>query len=61
MKFFFLAGNISHRIERFNFGPRIYGLVTPLAGVEQISETGYIPANCYMLLFAFNVPFLQCG
>ncbi|VDN07157.1 unnamed protein product [Thelazia callipaeda] len=36
----FLAGNVSHRIERFNFGPRIHGLVTPLAGVEQISETG---------------------
>ncbi|VDK75630.1 unnamed protein product [Litomosoides sigmodontis] len=33
-------GNVSHRIERFNFGPRIYGLVTPLAGMEQISETG---------------------
>uniref|UniRef100_A0A0R3RR88 Peptidase_M1 domain-containing protein n=1 Tax=Elaeophora elaphi TaxID=1147741 RepID=A0A0R3RR88_9BILA len=33
-------GNVSHRIERFNFGPRIYGLVTPLAGIEQISETG---------------------
>ncbi|MCP9265638.1 hypothetical protein DINM_020979 [Dirofilaria immitis] len=35
-------GNVSHRIERFNFGPRIYGLVTPLAGVEQISETAII-------------------
>uniref|UniRef100_A0A915PIS7 Endoplasmic reticulum vesicle transporter C-terminal domain-containing protein n=1 Tax=Setaria digitata TaxID=48799 RepID=A0A915PIS7_9BILA len=33
-------GNVSHRIERFSFGPRIYGLVTPLAGIEQISETG---------------------
>uniref|UniRef100_A0A183DVN8 COPIIcoated_ERV domain-containing protein n=1 Tax=Gongylonema pulchrum TaxID=637853 RepID=A0A183DVN8_9BILA len=33
-------GNISHRIERFNFGSRIYGLVTPLAGTEQISENG---------------------
>ncbi|KAK6110687.1 Endoplasmic reticulum vesicle transporter family protein [Brugia pahangi] len=33
-------GNLSHRIERFNFGPTIYGLVTPLAGIEQISETG---------------------
>ena len=33
-------GNISHRIEKFNFGPRIPGLVTPLAGAEHISESG---------------------
>ncbi|VDO21150.1 unnamed protein product [Haemonchus placei] len=35
-----LSGNISHRIERFNFGPRISGLVAPLAGAEQISKSG---------------------
>lgn len=33
-------GNISHRIEKFTFGPRISGLVAPLAGAEQISLTG---------------------
>lgn len=33
-------GNISHRIEKFNFGPRIPGLVTPLAGAEHISQSG---------------------
>ncbi|CAI2358218.1 unnamed protein product [Caenorhabditis sp. 36 PRJEB53466] len=33
-------GNISHRIEKFNFGPRIPGLVTPLAGAEHISYSG---------------------
>lgn len=32
--------NISHRIEQFNFGPRVTGLVSPLAGAEQISESG---------------------
>lgn len=32
--------NTSHRIERLNFGPRISGLVTPLAGTEQFSESG---------------------
>ncbi|KAL3101863.1 hypothetical protein niasHS_003272 [Heterodera schachtii] len=30
-------GNISHRIERFHFGPHIWGLVTPLAGNEQFA------------------------
>ncbi|CAJ0609161.1 unnamed protein product [Cylicocyclus nassatus] len=34
------SGNISHRIEKFNFGRRIRGLVAPLAGAEQISESG---------------------
>uniref|UniRef100_A0A8R1DS39 Endoplasmic reticulum vesicle transporter C-terminal domain-containing protein n=1 Tax=Caenorhabditis japonica TaxID=281687 RepID=A0A8R1DS39_CAEJA len=34
------SGNISHRIEKFNFGPRIPGLVTPLAGAEHISASG---------------------
>ncbi|VDD95058.1 unnamed protein product [Enterobius vermicularis] len=33
-------GNISHRIEKLHFGPRIPGLVTPLAGTEQISKSG---------------------
>lgn len=32
-----LDGNISHRIERFHFGPHIWGLVTPLAGNEQFA------------------------
>uniref|UniRef100_A0A915EA13 Endoplasmic reticulum vesicle transporter C-terminal domain-containing protein n=1 Tax=Ditylenchus dipsaci TaxID=166011 RepID=A0A915EA13_9BILA len=31
-------GNISHRIERFHFGPHVWGLVSPLAGHEQISD-----------------------
>ena len=35
-------GNISHRIEKFNFGPRIRGLVVPLAGAEQISQNGQL-------------------
>ncbi|MFH4980518.1 hypothetical protein AB6A40_007227 [Gnathostoma spinigerum] len=35
-----VGGNTSHRIERLNFGPRIPGLVTPLAGTEQISASG---------------------
>uniref|UniRef100_A0A915A732 Endoplasmic reticulum vesicle transporter N-terminal domain-containing protein n=1 Tax=Parascaris univalens TaxID=6257 RepID=A0A915A732_PARUN len=34
------AGNISHRIARLHFGPWIGGLLTPLAGTEQISESG---------------------
>ncbi|KIH57464.1 hypothetical protein ANCDUO_12346 [Ancylostoma duodenale] len=34
------SGNISHRIEKFNFGRRVRGLVAPLAGAEQISESG---------------------
>ncbi|WKY16115.1 hypothetical protein Q1695_001081 [Nippostrongylus brasiliensis] len=34
------SGNISHRIEKFNFGPRVRGLVAPLAGAEQISMSG---------------------
>ncbi|KHJ94297.1 hypothetical protein OESDEN_05779 [Oesophagostomum dentatum] len=34
------SGNISHRIEKFNFGRRVRGLVAPLAGAEQISEGG---------------------
>lgn len=38
--FKFIEGNISHRIEKFNFGPRISGLVAPLSGAEQISESG---------------------
>ncbi|GMT06535.1 hypothetical protein PENTCL1PPCAC_28709 [Pristionchus entomophagus] len=33
--------NVSHRIEQFNFGPRVTGLVSPLAGAEQISESGH--------------------
>ncbi|GMT35544.1 hypothetical protein PFISCL1PPCAC_26841, partial [Pristionchus fissidentatus] len=33
--------NISHRIEQINFGPRVTGLVSPLAGAEQISESGH--------------------
>lgn len=31
-------GNISHRIERFHFGPHIWGLVSPLAGNEQFAN-----------------------
>ncbi|KAI1729806.1 mitochondrial carrier protein [Ditylenchus destructor] len=31
--------NISHRIERFHFGPHVWGLVTPLAGAEQITNS----------------------
>jgi hypothetical protein len=31
-------GNISHRIERFHFGPHVWGLVSPLSGNEQFVE-----------------------
>ncbi|CAK5079252.1 unnamed protein product [Meloidogyne enterolobii] len=31
-------GNISHRIEKFHFGPHIWGLVSPLAGNEQYAS-----------------------
>ena len=34
------TSNTSHRIERFNFGQHIWGLVTPLSGSEQISIEG---------------------
>lgn len=34
------TSNTSHRIERFNFGQHIRGLVTPLAGSEQMSTSG---------------------
>lgn len=40
--FFILEGNTSHRIERLNFGPRIFGAITPLAGTEQISLSGFL-------------------
>lgn len=32
--------NFSHRIERFHFGPHVWGLVTPLAGTEKMSSSG---------------------
>lgn len=32
--------NFSHRIERFNFGPHVWGLVTPLAGVTEVAPEG---------------------
>jgi len=35
-----INSNISHRIERFNFGTHIWGLVSPLAGNEQITKKG---------------------
>uniref|UniRef100_A0A0N5BZW8 COPIIcoated_ERV domain-containing protein n=1 Tax=Strongyloides papillosus TaxID=174720 RepID=A0A0N5BZW8_STREA len=33
-------GNSSHRIESFYFGDKNFGIVTPLAGVEEISISG---------------------
>ncbi|KAJ1364239.1 hypothetical protein KIN20_024287 [Parelaphostrongylus tenuis] len=69
------TGNISHRIEKFNFGPRVRGLVTPLAGAEQISQTGQdiyryfikvVPTKIYYGLFGrftltyqYSVTFLK--
>ncbi|KAI6177058.1 Protein of unknown function DUF1692 domain containing protein [Aphelenchoides bicaudatus] len=32
--------NFSHRIERFNFGHNVRGLISPLSGTEKISEKG---------------------
>ncbi|CAO4387089.1 unnamed protein product [Caenorhabditis nigoni] len=66
-------GNISHRIEKFNFGPRIPGLVTPLAGAEHISESGQdiyryfikiVPTKIYgyftyTLAYQYSVTFLK--
>uniref|UniRef100_A0A0K0E5F7 COPIIcoated_ERV domain-containing protein n=1 Tax=Strongyloides stercoralis TaxID=6248 RepID=A0A0K0E5F7_STRER len=34
------SGNSSHRIESFYFGDKNFGVVTPLAGVEEISLSG---------------------
>lgn len=69
------SGNISHRIEKFNFGPRVRGLVAPLAGAEQISESGQdiyryfikvVPTKIYHGLFGrftmayqYSVTFLK--
>uniref|UniRef100_A0A1I7T1S3 COPIIcoated_ERV domain-containing protein n=1 Tax=Caenorhabditis tropicalis TaxID=1561998 RepID=A0A1I7T1S3_9PELO len=67
------AGNISHRIEKFNFGPRIPGLVTPLAGAEHISESGQdiyryfikiVPTKIYgyftyTMAYQYSVTFLK--
>ncbi|CAB3399402.1 unnamed protein product [Caenorhabditis bovis] len=66
-------GNISHRIEKFNFGPRIPGLVTPLAGAEHISESGQdiyryfikvVPTKIhgffsYTMAYQYSVTFLK--
>ncbi|KJH42347.1 hypothetical protein DICVIV_11658 [Dictyocaulus viviparus] len=70
------SGNISHRIEKFNFGPRVRGLVSPLAGAEQISQSGHdiyryfikvVPTKIYYGLFGrftmayqYSVTFLAC-
>ncbi|PIO77262.1 hypothetical protein TELCIR_00628 [Teladorsagia circumcincta] len=69
------AGNISHRIEKFNFGPRVRGLVAPLAGAEQISMSGQdvyryfikvVPTKIYQGIFGrytmayqYSVTFLK--
>ncbi|CAJ0957957.1 unnamed protein product, partial [Mesorhabditis belari] len=69
------AGNVSHRIERFTFGRRINGLVAPLSGGEQISESGkdvyryfikVVPTRIYNGLFGgytmayqYSVTFLK--
>ncbi|VDM54906.1 unnamed protein product [Angiostrongylus costaricensis] len=69
------SGNISHRVEKFNFGPRVRGLVTPLAGAEQISQSGQdiyryfikvVPTKIYHGLFGrftmtyqYSVTFLK--
>ncbi|EPB80592.1 hypothetical protein ANCCEY_00306 [Ancylostoma ceylanicum] len=69
------AGNISHRIEKFNFGRRVRGLVAPLAGAEQISESGQdiyryfikiVPTKIYQGIFGrftmayqYSVTFLK--
>lgn len=69
------SGNISHRFEKFNFGPRVRGLVTPLAGAEQISQSGQdiyryfikvVPTKIYHGLFGrftmtyqYSVTFLK--
>jgi hypothetical protein len=34
------GSNLSHRIERFNFGQHIWGLIQPLSGTEKISQKG---------------------
>ncbi|CAJ0576757.1 unnamed protein product, partial [Mesorhabditis spiculigera] len=68
-------GNVSHRIERFVFGRRINGLVSPLSGGEQISESGkdlyryfikIVPTKIYNGLFGgftmayqYSVTFLK--
>ncbi|EYB96609.1 hypothetical protein Y032_0148g2629 [Ancylostoma ceylanicum] len=69
------SGNISHRIEKFNFGRRVRGLVAPLAGAEQISESGQdiyryfikiVPTKIYQGIFGrftmayqYSVTFLK--
>ncbi|CAI5453944.1 unnamed protein product [Caenorhabditis angaria] len=67
------SGNISHRIEKFNFGPRIPGLVTPLSGAEHISESGQdiyryfikvVPTKIYgyfgyTMAYQYSVTFLK--
>uniref|UniRef100_A0A0N5AMK5 Endoplasmic reticulum-Golgi intermediate compartment protein 2 n=1 Tax=Syphacia muris TaxID=451379 RepID=A0A0N5AMK5_9BILA len=61
-------GNVSHRIGRLNFGPRIPGLVMPLAGTEQISESGraeyryflkVVPTKIYHGLFGRSTSTFQ--
>lgn len=68
-----VQGNISHRVEKFNFGPRIPGLVTPLAGAEHISESGQdiyryfikiVPTKIYgyftyTMAYQYSVTFLK--
>lgn len=34
------GANFSHRVERFSFGPRIWGIVSALSGTEKISQKG---------------------
>ncbi|KAK6060223.1 hypothetical protein COOONC_02127 [Cooperia oncophora] len=68
------SGNISHRIEKFNFGPRVRGLVAPLAGAEQISKSGHdiyrysikvVPTRIhgifgtYTITYQYSVTFLK--
>jgi hypothetical protein len=44
-----IDGNISHRIERFHFGQHIWGLVTPLAGNEQVAM------KCKLIIFVYLI------
>jgi hypothetical protein len=38
------GSNFSHRIERFNFGHHVAGLISPLSGTEKISQKGKFAA-----------------
>uniref|UniRef100_A0A1I8BQ10 Endoplasmic reticulum-Golgi intermediate compartment protein 2 n=1 Tax=Meloidogyne hapla TaxID=6305 RepID=A0A1I8BQ10_MELHA len=51
-------GNISHRIEKFHFGPHIWGLVSPLAGNEQYASK-LVPTRIYSKGLLFGQDYLS--